>query len=697
MSRTKPYSMTEQLKVPLVVGVTGHRDIKDPDSVKKKLDRFWDIVCDLAGEDTEIILLTSIAEGADHLATSSCREKKFKYCVVLPFAEKVYRECFKEQALTDFEEDLNGAYKVITCDAQPKDYSVASDYVRKHCDILLTMWDGYETFEEPSSDQENKPDGAKKKLAKGGTYYQLRTALGLDDLLLSHQEKNHLIINIPVDRSEKGPEHHQEKGEKKICDFRDPSRLSILSPVTKTSAAIADNGDFQKWAAAAFPKQDDEASIASFPANKRLDDFADVLKFIRFHNHKAKTAVLQRPREGERVYYLRKDFMKSEAGKTAMSIVSDDFDRHDYYDSLAEKHQKPHEKQFLWIAVLSIVVGFLGLLWGGLKILEKENHNEWIMHCLIGLYLVGCLCLYWYGRKISRDNHYSLYLQPRIIAEHLRMKIFWKLAGIPGSFFEQILIENSDRGFGVLLCNWEIAEPLPANSKWIEEGNGMMVVKSLWLEDQLKYYDRYLLPDQVHISLDALEDALERNKENRRSTRGFFCFLSEVFYHLKKYYYLFLSPKGWFNDQKFIPISSYFIKYERREACTLFFKKLFFFLGFVMAFFLIVVYIYAKIKGVDHMELGHLKCYRGIMVGVCPFLVASLGWLREKSRWGSIAGQYREMRFLFKKTLNYIAVDSPGHTLESKRQIIKELMMFAHQENAEWNSIKNKAKPEPMW
>ena len=138
-------------------------------------------------------------------------------------------------------------------------------------------------------------------------------------------------------------------------------------------------------------------------------------------------------------------------------------------------------------------------------------------------------------------------------------------------------------------------------------------------------------------------------------------------------------------------VRSYFKKYERREGCVLFFKKLCSFLGFVVAFFLIVGFIYARIK--DEKPPEYLK----FVIGVCSFFVASLGWLREKNKWGVIASQYCNMRRLFQKTLDYIAVDNTEHTLESKRQVLKELMIFAHQENAEWNSIKNKAKPEPMW
>lgn len=725
MQTPEQSSMMKKLQVPLVVGVTGHKDIMDPEDVKKKLELFWKTVKQLAGPDTEIILLSSIARGADHLVITSCRGHNIRYCVVLPFEkEKFKEECRKEltgQALTDFEkefnEDFDGKYKVITCDAQTGDYTVASDYVRKHCDILLTLWDGYETLED-NQDNQGK-NGADRKPAKGGTYYQIHTVFGLDDLLQHHQEKRHLIVNIAVKRSEKSPEH-KKKNEKQIC--MQTSGLSVLElEYDNEKRIITPSKDFETWAKD-FLERDDVKNIESFSASEKIEDFADAVKFIRYHNHKAKTPEWPR-KDGE--YYLRQKFCLNEekkpfeAGKTALSIVQDDFDRHDYYDNFAGIHQNPHKKQFRRIAGLSVIVGIFGLLWGGCRFYPDDvaGTNELIMHCVIVLYLTGCILLFLYDRKISRDNHYSLYLQPRIIAELLRLKIFWKLAGIPGSFSDHILDENSEHGFAILLCNWEIAEPemLEENRRWIEAGNGMEVVNHCWLEDQSEYYDSNILCEQVYEKLTKLEednDNLRSRKVKMFSFAWFQKFFHKTKNYFKKYYYLLFyvpevkntsNPAEDRNDGKESKpaaeakfcFEKYIRKCERREGYALLFKDLFFILGFVLAFFLIVVYIYAVRKGLDPKKKFYLDYYREFMVGVCPFLVASLGWLREKNKWGAIAHQYKEMRNLFRKTVKHI--NDPKFPKEAKRQIIQELIMFAHKENAEWNCIKKDSNPEPMW
>ena len=116
--------------------------------------------------------------------------------------------------------------------------------------------------------------------------------------------------------------------------------------------------------------------------------------------------------------------------------------------------------------------------------------------------------------------------------------------------------------------------------------------------------------------------------------------------------------------------------------------------SFVFAAILVLIFVAARLWGFDQREWLCLVWYREFIVGICPFLVASLGWLLEKNKWSSIAAQYRKTRKLFKRTIKYVNED---HPVESKRAIMKELMMFAHEENAEWNSIRDETKPDPMW
>ncbi len=619
-------SYAETLKIPLIVGVTGHIDISTPEEdIKAAMETFWGKLRKAAGEETPIILLSSIARGADHL-TVKYRPEGVRYCVVLPFAENEYRKDFSGTDLTDFENDLRGAYKVITCPAEPGDYTLASDYVRRHADVLLTLWDGYECL-----------DLTTRKAEPGGTYYQIREAFGMDDLLVHHQEKAHLIVNIPVTRSRKNPVYHQERSEKQFSGFE----MKNLSVIEQGKAGKEDL-IFTPFSNYDLLNGSDKSGSASF---------GDALNFMRKHNEN-----LAAP---EKPNYLRdgmKDFSK------AMEIVSDDFNRHEYFDSLAMQHQTPHKKQFFRIAVCSIIVATLGQAWGDLTFAANETIHEWILHGVIAAYVLGCFGVFLLGRKIARDDHYTEYINPRVIAELLRLKIFWTLAGIKESFTDYIFDENASYLFMLPLCNWEIADtPLSElDRQWLEAGNGLAAVKNCWLDDQAMYYKGYLLPvDPKHFILPQEGEKCKKKK--------------------------FLSP-SWFSE--------YFKKYERLEGYSLLFKKLFTRCGFILAILLIAVFVLANIRGFDHTQVLALSWYREFIIGICPFAVAVLGWLMEKNNWDSLGRQYRNICELFEKAGAFVGDETKS--VADKRQMVKEMAQFAHEENAEWQDIRRNARPEPM-
>lgn len=619
----KQYFFTDTLKIPLIVGITGHIDILTPESeIKTQLNIFWEKLQSLTGPDTPIILLTSIAAGADHL-TVKYLPQNVKYCVVLPFDEAEYRKDFSGQDLASFEDDLKGAFKVISCQAEAGNYAPAADYIRRYADVLLSMWDGYANL--------NTQTG---KAESGGTYYQIRAAFGMDDLLLSHQEKKHLIVNLPVVRSRKGPEYHLQHGEKLIPGYPENNLLSAITRKEETEELI-----FTPFADYSI------TSAGDSPDSEENIEFPQILEFLKKHNANLPATPYHDP-------YLRPEMEKF---PEAMNIVQDDFSRYEYFDAKSQKHQIPHKKQFFLIALFSIFIGILGQAWGDL------DFSEEVIHCIIFLYLLGCAAIFLYGRKIARENHYLHYLNPRIIAEFLRLKIFWKLSGIRESFTDYLLEESASYLFALPFSNWMIAErPLPEEtSKWLDDGKGLPAVSNCWLKDQKNYYNSYLLPDSNHFLLSQPGEKCKNLP--------------------------FLSPQ-W--------LKQYFKKYERLEGYSKLGKNFFTWSAFILSGVLIFIFIAAKIFKFDHTEVLWLSFYREFLVGICPFSVATLGWLLEKKNWDSLGYQYRNTVKLFDKTIKF--VESNNHTVEEKKQIIKELMLYAHQENTEWNNIKKNAEPEPM-
>ena len=676
-------SYAETLKIPLIVGVSGHRDIKTPeDEIKKLMDCFWEKIREAAGPNTEIILLSSIAMGADHLAVKY-RPAGMKYCVVLPFDEKDYREDFSGPALADFEADLKDAYKIIFCKGEPKNYTLASDYVRKHSDVLLTLWDGNENRDSKTNRLILKP---------GGTYYQIRKAFGLDDLLT--REKIHLIVNLPVTRAEDHPKDSNCKytlfpgfpSEKELMVIeKDKDDKDLEGKLVFTPFSEYDFGNHPVKSELGFFAESLKYVCKLIKLEREAtpeDPFCDVLKFIRNHNESVLPKGPPKNRKGE-PYYLRD---KMERFKHALTIVNADFNRHEYFDHDAESHQSSYRKQFYWLIVITLIMGILRL--------TLKRHDDWIMNGVILLYLAGVVGVFQLWIKIDRQDHYTKYLEPRILAELLRLQIFWTLAGIRESFSEYIFTEyifdeSASFKFMTPILNWEIADaPLSEEDrKWLEKGKGFPAVKDCWLKDQTDYYQKYLLPGPEHSISPKCDKSC--SKKNIHLADWF----KNIFQIHKIIFNLFVRFKK--NIQK------YFQVYERLDV---FFKRLKVICtvgGYLSAILLFVYFVVAKVC--EFCEIGHdfildVQIILNYMVPISFLGAAVLGWLMGKQKWDDLGRQYRKTWKLFNRASVFFDDDSNEvEDREDKRQMVKELVKFAHEENAEWQDLQKHAKPEPMF
>ena len=76
-------------------------------------------------------------------------------------------------------------------------------------------------------------------------------------------------------------------------------------------------------------------------------DFSAVIQFLRKYNENFPAT----PYEDN---YLRPEMEKY---TKAMDIVQEDFIRYEHFNKLAMMHQTPHNKQFFWIGLFSVIIG----------------------------------------------------------------------------------------------------------------------------------------------------------------------------------------------------------------------------------------------------------------------------------------------------------------------------------------------------
>jgi len=140
----------KNIRIPIAVGVTGHRDIDtlqtdlisgiiaaELEELKKKY------------SESEIIMLNSLAEGADLICAEAAIKLGIKMYAILPFDVEEYRTDFSSDWLERFDNALTKAESVritgsLLSDNSNRDecYRNAGIFAAEHSHILFALWDG---------------------------------------------------------------------------------------------------------------------------------------------------------------------------------------------------------------------------------------------------------------------------------------------------------------------------------------------------------------------------------------------------------------------------------------------------------------------------------------------------------------------------------------------------------------------------
>jgi hypothetical protein len=137
--------------LPILVAVTGHRDLRDEDRVGLQ-SRVREVITELHKElpHTPLVLLSSLAEGADQLVAGVALAMGIRLHVPLPMPKDQYLTDFStEQTRLEFERLLGQAEEVFDVSAgggggESRDqlYYHAGEFVAQHGQILIALWDG---------------------------------------------------------------------------------------------------------------------------------------------------------------------------------------------------------------------------------------------------------------------------------------------------------------------------------------------------------------------------------------------------------------------------------------------------------------------------------------------------------------------------------------------------------------------------
>jgi hypothetical protein len=150
-------------KAPIVLAITGHRDIlpKDVEALTNKISH---IITTLKKKYkyTPITFLSPLADGADRIGAEVAIQNGCELIVPLPMPIEEYKKDFDKISKAQFDRLLKQASQsfVIPChQSENRDnyYIAIGDFISTHAHILIALWDGVES---------NKPGGTGYVVAK---------------------------------------------------------------------------------------------------------------------------------------------------------------------------------------------------------------------------------------------------------------------------------------------------------------------------------------------------------------------------------------------------------------------------------------------------------------------------------------------------------------------------------------------------
>ena len=421
------------LTAPLIIGVTGHRDL-EPDDVPKLQHKVKHIFARLREKypSTPLLVLSPLAEGADRLVARVGLELGARLVAPLPMQAALYEADFEEPGSVDEFRTLLAkaacAFEVapvrdpesIRAPGPARDlrYQIAGSYVVKQSQILIALWDGVDS---------GKTGGTSEMV-------RLRTegAAGAED-----------------------------------CDLRPPELFPVFHILTPRRSNPHRSSE-------AFHLREIYPPV--FPRPERGEDYygKTLSDLDRFNRH------IQRGGEA-----LRKETAASkrkllttshEASLTPAQALA--FDQYSVADALALRFQRKTVRAHLALHLL-VFASFLGF------VLFAEL-GEFRVYLLIAalLLMAAAFVTHRLSRKHALDGQSQDY---RAVAEGARVRFFWRVAGIDDSVPENYLesLRSELDWIRHALRGWQ-ATCAPTNSAAFRET--LEFVQKHWIDHERRYF-----------------------------------------------------------------------------------------------------------------------------------------------------------------------------------------------------------------
>jgi len=490
------------LPLPLVIGVTGHRDLRDEDQEPLKA-QVGQVFAELRNRypSTPLILLSALAEGSDRLVAQVALEKGVRLIAPLPLPRALYEEDFQIQASRDeFNQLLQQAEYWFELpllqdareeevrrpgSARDEHYAQLGAYIVLHSQILIALWDGTDT---------NQIGGTSQivQFCLWGVPKPYAPPQSLLD-----EPEGELLYHIVTPRVTNPTPVGKPFTLHKLTSASGTREDASAEQGTSGQGLNNKNDQFSK-------KQNHERSLDT-PRQK----FDGVLESLNTFNH---DVIHLGPQLAKKQEQSKICLLGTLDTVTLPPALKQSLDRYAELFAIADSMAIYFRKRTVNMLLFLLYLFFIGVVCfnvfttfgGDLVTSFGETQGERLSLLFLLFYLILLVLAYytWYSRA-TRGHYQSKYLDYRALAEGVRVQFFWCLAGIADSVALHYLrkqksdldwIRNSMR-VANLLCDVQSQDrPLAVTEASLDERYRLLVKH--WVDDQENYYTHHSVQEQ---------------------------------------------------------------------------------------------------------------------------------------------------------------------------------------------------------
>ncbi len=446
--------------LPLVIGVTGHRDLRAEDIPKLTelvLAEYAELRKNYPA--TPITLLSALADGADRLLAHLALDSGMRLAVVLPMPTDLYETDFDAASMDEYHSLIAKAEYLTELPVMPslthedikehgifreQQYAQVGAYIAAHSAILIALWDGVELNLIGGTSQvvKFKLEGIPEPFAPPHSELDAPDSGPVYHIVAPRSINPHPAHAFTVHRLYPAGFHSHAEADKAYADVY--SRMETF------------NKDSIRYA---------EELKEHFRASKEYMFPAHAHHIVE-HHYRRRKHHHSRP---------------SDRADELPPLLKEDLDFYAIADVLSQRFQKRTKTTIQLLLTFVFFAAFFYELYSGLF------QEPAMMGLYLGMFLFSFVVYYW----AEKHGYQTRYLDYRALAEGLRVQFFWKLAGVEDSVADFYMrkqrseldwIRNAIRAcmIGNVLT--------PSEMDLAQQRERLTLVLKHWVEDQSKYF-----------------------------------------------------------------------------------------------------------------------------------------------------------------------------------------------------------------